>query len=236
MVRASALGGLGVGSLTWLTWLLDRDAWPGVALPVAVTALAVLNVALTSLRPDLKVAAVRTLQRCAVNPVVHALARVGINPLGVTLLRTRGRRSGLWRTTPVGTARAGETVWLVAEHGERAGYVRNIRVDPRIQVRLREQGRPTWRDGLAQPVPTDDPLLRQRRMAGLNPIRWLNVIMVRFLGAELLSVRVDLEPSPGSFEEAASQEGASARSQKRLIVTSTGSPATSRCHRSSGSA
>ncbi|WP_313536379.1 nitroreductase/quinone reductase family protein [Arsenicicoccus bolidensis] len=192
MTRAILSGTIIVIALTWAIYAVDRRAWPGVALPVGVTLLGVVNVVLTLLRPGLKVAAVRRLQRWVVNPLVRGLLRLGLNPLGVTLLETRGRRSGEARATPVGVARDGGRVWLVAEHGHRAGYVRNIAADPRVRLRLREAGRCRWVDGIAHLEPTDDPLARQRWMAGWNPVRWLNAAMVRFLGAELLSVRVEL--------------------------------------------
>ena len=53
-----------------------------------------------------------------------------------TLLETTGRVSGLPRTTPVGGRRAGDAFWLVSEFGERSQYVRNIKADPRVRVRI----------------------------------------------------------------------------------------------------
>lgn len=77
-----------------------------------------------------------------------------------TLLETTGRVSGLPRTTPVGGRRAGDAFWLVSEFGERSQYVRNIKADPRVRVRIR--GR--WHTGTAHLMPEDDPVARLRTL------------------------------------------------------------------------
>ncbi|MFI7403490.1 nitroreductase/quinone reductase family protein [Streptomyces sp. NPDC049541] len=100
-----------------------------------------------------------------------------------TLLETTGRSSGLARRTPVGGRRVGDSFWLVSEFGERSQYVRNIKADPRVRVRIR--GR--WHTGTAHLLPDDDPIAR------LRALRSLNSVAVRVIGAELLTVRVDLE-------------------------------------------
>ncbi|TDT32287.1 deazaflavin-dependent oxidoreductase (nitroreductase family) [Streptomyces sp. BK208] len=107
---------------------------------------------------------------------------------GQTLLETTGRVSGLPRRTPVGGRRTGDSFWLVSEFGERSQYVRNIRADPRVRVRLR--GR--WYPGTARLLPDDDPLARLRRLPRYNSLT------VRAMGARagLLTVRVELE-GPG---------------------------------------
>jgi F420H(2)-dependent quinone reductase len=66
-------------------------------------------------------------QRFTINPLMRLLLRIGVNPLGVAILETRGRRSGQPRRTPVGNGRTGTTFWIIAEHGTHAGYVRNLR-------------------------------------------------------------------------------------------------------------
>ena len=97
----------------------------------------------------IKVLIVRNVQRWLVNPLVRALFAVGLNPLGLAILETRGRVTGRPRRTPVGNGRNGETFWIVAEHGWRAGYVRNIARDPRVRVRLRIGWRYRWVAGSA---------------------------------------------------------------------------------------
>jgi deazaflavin-dependent oxidoreductase (nitroreductase family) len=119
-----------------------------------------------------------------VSPLVKAGVATGVLR-GWAILETTGRRSGRRRRTPVGNGLRGDTFWIVAEHGRRAGYVRNIQAEPRVRVNVR--GR--WRSGTAQLLPDDDPRERQRRIR-----RRLNAVAVRAMGTELLSVRVDLDP------------------------------------------
>ena len=124
------------------------------------------------------------LGRYVVNPVAKAAIKLGVAP-GYALLETTGRTSGRPRTTPVGNGLDGDTFWIVAEHGRRAGYVRNIERDPRVRVKVR--GR--WRTGTAHVMPHDDPRERQRRIG-----RRLNAVVVRTMGTDLLTVRIDLDP------------------------------------------
>ncbi|MFE7212403.1 nitroreductase/quinone reductase family protein [Streptomyces sp. NPDC001698] len=124
---------------------------------------------------DIKRRVVTTFQRRVANPVLRRL------PLQ-TVLETTGRASGLPRRTPVGGRRVGDSFWLVSEFGERSQYVRNIRADPEVRVRIR--GR--WYEGTAYPLPGDDPVARLRGLPRLNSTA------VRALGTDLLTVRVDL--------------------------------------------
>ena len=120
------------------------------------------------------------------NPLVKAAARLGIPLPGVVILETIGRKTGRPRRTPVGKARVDDTLWIVAEHGRRAGYVRNIEANPRVRVKLGTR----WRTGSARTLPEDDPRARQR----LIPNR-ANSALVRAMGSELLTVRIDLDPA-----------------------------------------
>jgi deazaflavin-dependent oxidoreductase (nitroreductase family) len=125
------------------------------------------------------------------NPLVRAAANAGLSLPGIVILETTGRRSGQPRRVPVGKALEGDTLWVVAEHGRRAAYVRNIEAQPRVRVRI---GR-DWRTGTARGLPDDDPRERQRRI----PNR-LNSAAVRLAGSDLLTVRVDLDPKAGPAE------------------------------------
>ncbi|MFD5797277.1 nitroreductase/quinone reductase family protein [Streptomyces diastatochromogenes] len=104
--------------------------------------------------------------RYPLNLPVRLLLRLGIMLLGYALLEPRVRVSGRPRTTR-------ETLWIVAEHGERAGYVRNIRHCPEVRVRYREGLRFTWRRGTAHALPDDDPYARRRRLGRRHPLRAL---------------------------------------------------------------
>jgi deazaflavin-dependent oxidoreductase (nitroreductase family) len=117
------------------------------------------------------------------NPLVNAAANAGLPTPSVVILETTGRRSGQPRRVPVGRALEGDTLWIVAEHGRRAGYVRNIEANPRVRVRVGRR----WRTGTASVLPDDDWRERQRRMPKLN------AAVVRAAGTEPVTVRVDLD-------------------------------------------
>jgi deazaflavin-dependent oxidoreductase (nitroreductase family) len=125
---------------------------------------------------DLRFHTATTFQRRLGNPVLRRL------PFQ-TLLETTGRVSGVPRRTPVGGRRVGDAFWLVSEFGERSQYIRNIKADPRVRVRIR--GR--WYTGTAHLLPGDDPIARLRGLPRLNSVG------VRAFGTNLLTVRVDLE-------------------------------------------
>ena len=151
-----------------------------------------------------KVLLVRAVQRWIINPLVRVLFAVGVNPLGLAILETRGWRSGKARRVPVGNGRHGDSFWIIAEHGSRAGYVNNIRRDPRVRVRLRTGLRYRWVPGIATVLPDDDALARQRRIIAWHPLRALNALNVRVLGADLLTVHVQLLLShPGTHPDPA---------------------------------
>ncbi|AXE78837.1 nitroreductase/quinone reductase family protein [Streptomyces atratus] len=124
---------------------------------------------------ELRFRAVTSFQRHVVNP----LARQSRSQ---TLLETTGRTSGLPRRTPVGGSRVGQEFWLVSEYGEKSQYVRNIQADPRVRVRIKGQ----WHTGTAHPLPEDDARARLKRLPRYNSA------VVRALGTNLLTVRVDL--------------------------------------------
>ena len=124
-----------------------------------------------------------------VNPIVRAAARAGIPLPLVVILETRGRKSGEPRRIPVGKAITGDTLWIVAEHGRKAAYVKNIEADP--HVRVRAGGR--WRSGTAHVLYDDDWRERQRRLPNK-----LNSATVRLMGTEHVTVRVDLDPASGA--------------------------------------
>ena len=73
---------------------------------------------------------VHTLQKYLLNPPIKLALAMGLPLPGYALLQTKGRKTGKPRRTPVGDGRIGKQFWLVAEHGMKAGYVRNIERDP----------------------------------------------------------------------------------------------------------
>ena len=99
---------------------------------------------------------VHALQKYVLNPPIKLLFALGIVPPGYALLETIGRKTGKARRTPVGDGWIGYQFWLVAEHGMKAGYVRNIAANPRVRLKLRHGLRARWHTGTAQVLPDDD--------------------------------------------------------------------------------
>ena len=175
--------------LVWAPQLLFGG---GIVAPVVQTLVYLGLLALTARSRRAKILLVRTVQRWTINPLMRLFLAVGVNPLGLAILETTGRTSGRPRRVPVGNGRKGSDFWIIAEHGLRASYVRNIRCDPRVQVRLRVGWRYRWVPGVATVLPDDDPLARQRRIIAWHPLRALNAVNVRVLGADLVTVHVRL--------------------------------------------
>jgi deazaflavin-dependent oxidoreductase (nitroreductase family) len=119
-----------------------------------------------------------------VNPVVRGLLERGLMPRTHALLETTGRKSGQPRRVPLGNGLRGDTFWIVTEHGRQADYVKNIEKDPRVRVKV---GR-TWRSGTAHLLPDDDVRERFRMLR-----RPLNDALVRGVGTEHLTIRIDLD-------------------------------------------
>ena len=136
---------------------------------------------------------VRVLQKYLLNPPTKLLLAVGVAPPGYALLETTGRKTGKPRRTPVGNGLVGGQFWIVAEHGQQAGYVRNIAVSPRVRLKLRDGLHARWHSGTAHLLSEDDPLERQRWLANHLPSSASNAAAVRFFGTQLLTVRIDLD-------------------------------------------
>jgi deazaflavin-dependent oxidoreductase (nitroreductase family) len=81
---------------------------------------------------------VHALQKYLLNPPIKLALAIGLPLPGYALLETTGRKSGKRRRTPVGDGHIGNQFWLVAEHGMKAGYVRNIEHEPHVRLRLRD--------------------------------------------------------------------------------------------------
>ena len=121
------------------------------------------------------------------NRLTRAALRHGLAPQAFALLETTGRRSGQPRHTPVGNGLVGDTFWLVAVHGDQADYVRNLRAEPRVRLRVGRQ----WRSGKAVVLPDDDASARSR----LLPYQW-DAAIGRAMATTPLTIRIDLDPEP----------------------------------------
>jgi deazaflavin-dependent oxidoreductase (nitroreductase family) len=191
--RGLIAGTLAAGALVWGLYAIGPAASLLSALVQSGLYLGLLLLTICSRR--VKVLLVKTVQRYTINPLMRLLLAVGVNPLGVAILETRGHASGKTRRVPVGNGRKGDSFWIIAEHGARAGYVRNIEHDPHVRVRLRIGLRYRWVPGIATVCPDDDPLARQRQIIAWHPLRTYNAVYVRVFGADLLTVHVQLNPS-----------------------------------------
>lgn len=71
----------------------------------------------------------------AFNVLPFALSRLGIAFFGSRILAIRGRRSGVWRTTPVNVLSHGGARYLIAPRGA-TEWVRNLRAAGGGELRL----------------------------------------------------------------------------------------------------
>ena len=136
---------------------------------------------------------VHTLQKYLLNPPIKLALASGLPLPGYALLETTGRKTGKPRRTPVGDGHIGNQFWIVAEHGMKAGYVRNIQHNPHVRLKLRKGLRTRWHTGTAHLLPDDDPRGRQRWLANQMPSSAGNARAVRLFGTQLLSIRIDLD-------------------------------------------
>lgn len=132
----------------------------------------------------------RQMGRMFMNPVVAALDRVGIRSSLVVDLETTGRKSGEPRRVPL-TGRADETgVWVISQHGRRAGWAHNISADPRVRVRINNQ----WRSGTATFVPDDDVRARARSFGGNGKLsQSATALTMRAMESDPISVHITFD-------------------------------------------
>jgi deazaflavin-dependent oxidoreductase (nitroreductase family) len=142
---------------------------------------------------EMKHRIVHTLQKYLLNPPIKVALAAGLPLSGYALLETKGRKTGKPRRTPVGDGRIGNQFWLVAEHGMKAGYVRNIERDPHVRLKLRDGLRTRWYTGIAHLLEDDDPRERQSWLAIQLPSSAGNARAVRLFGTQLLPIRIDLD-------------------------------------------
>ena len=183
---------IALAGVSWLQWYVTPHGG-GVPVPVWVCLVLTANVALTAASLGVKRRIIRPLQRYLLNPPIRVLLAIGVLPLGYALIETTGRVSGRPRRTPVGNGVVGTTCWIVAEHGHHAGYVRNIASDPHVRVKFRRGLRAVWCTGTAHVLEDDDPYARQRLLSRWHPLRALNAAVVRVMGTDLLTIRIDLD-------------------------------------------
>ena len=79
---------------------------------------------------------------------------------------------------------------VVAEHGRRAAWVRNIEANPKVRLLIRRR----WRTGIAHLLDGDDSGAR----FGREIPAW-NEWFVRKAGTDMLTVRIDLDSSSNAI-------------------------------------
>lgn len=136
-------------------------------------------------RRSTKRRAMRFVTNRLLNPFVRPMLERGLWPRTHALLETTGRTSGQPRRVPLGNGLRGSTFWIVTEHGYAAGYVKNIQKDPRVRVKVGRR----WYQGTAHLLPDDDVRARLRWLG-----RPVNDTLLRLVGTEQLTIRIDLEP------------------------------------------
>ncbi len=109
--RGLITGTLAAISLVWALYviaggsLLSAQVYTGIYLGLLL---------LTTFSRRAKVLIFQTLQRYTLNPLMRLLLAIGVNPLGLAILETRGHASGKIRRVPVGNGRKGDSFWIIA--------------------------------------------------------------------------------------------------------------------------
>jgi len=129
----------------------------------------------------------RQVGRSIVNPLVAALDRMGIRASSTVELETTGAKSGQPRRVPL-TGRGDDTgVWVVSQHGRRAGWAHNITANPAVRVRVNN----VWRSGTAAFVDDDDVVARGRSFGGDSKLsQSATALGMRALQSDPISVRI----------------------------------------------
>ena len=129
----------------------------------------------------------RRVGRTIVNPLVAALDKLGIRASSVVELETTGAKSGQPRRVPLTGRADGDGVWVVSQHGRRAGWAHNITANPEVRVRVDNQ----WHSGTAAFVPDDDVVARARTFGGNGKLsQSATAIGMRALQSDPISVRI----------------------------------------------
>ncbi|OBB72299.1 MULTISPECIES: nitroreductase family deazaflavin-dependent oxidoreductase [Mycobacterium] len=132
----------------------------------------------------------RQLGRVLMNPVVAALDRVGIRSSLVVDLETIGRKSGQPRLVPLAGRSDDTGVWVISQHGRRAGWAYNIASNPRVRVRINGE----WRTGTATFEPDDDVRARARTFGGAGRLgQSATALTMRAMESDPISVRITFD-------------------------------------------
>jgi len=129
----------------------------------------------------------RQLGRAMMNPVVAALDKIGLRSSLVVELETTGAKSGEPRRVPLAGRADNTGVWVISQHGRRAGWAYNIAADPKVRVRVNNE----WRTGTATFEPQDDVRARARSFGGDGKLsQSATVLTMRAMESDPISVRI----------------------------------------------
>jgi deazaflavin-dependent oxidoreductase (nitroreductase family) len=132
----------------------------------------------------------RQLGRVVMNPVVAALDKIGVRASLVVELETIGRKSGEPRRVPLAGGADDTGVWVISQHGRRAGWAHNIAANPKVRVRINDQ----WRTGTATFEPDDDIRARARSFGGRGRLSQSATAMtMRAMESDPISVRITFD-------------------------------------------
>jgi deazaflavin-dependent oxidoreductase (nitroreductase family) len=104
----------------------------------------------------------RQVGRIVMNPLMTALGRFGIHPPLTVELETIGRKSGEPRRVPLNGRPDQDGLWVISQHGRRAGWAYNVTANPRVRVRIKDE----WRSGTATFESDDDVVARAQAIGG----------------------------------------------------------------------
>jgi deazaflavin-dependent oxidoreductase (nitroreductase family) len=129
----------------------------------------------------------RRMGRVVMNPVVAALDKIGVRSQLVVELETIGAKSGLPRRVPLAGRTDGNSLWVISQHGRRAGWAHNIAANPKVRVRVANQ----WRSGTAAFEPDDDVRARARSFGGDGKLsQSATALTMRAMESDPISVRI----------------------------------------------
>jgi deazaflavin-dependent oxidoreductase (nitroreductase family) len=132
----------------------------------------------------------RRVGRAVMNPLVAVLDRVGVRSSLVVELETTGAKSGQPRRVPLAGREDGNDLWVISQHGRRAGWAHNIGANPKVRVRVNNQ----WRSGTATFEPDDDVRARARSFGGDGKFSQSATAMtMRAMESDPISVRITFD-------------------------------------------
>ena len=145
---------------------------------------------------------------------------VTVHPMSeFAYLTTRGRRTGRPHTIEIWYAQSGDTVYLLSGRGERADWVKNLRQDPRVEIRLggprtQRADLPGTRPAVARVVVDLSEEHRARRLMASKYQGWREGQPLSEWARESLVVAVDLgSPTSGGAPYAAGSPPSPARAR-----------------------